>query len=143
MRFLPCFALCLALAPLVVSAAEGPDFNSPAAVVQGYVDACYTGDAKKLESLFHEKALMTGHSKNGFYLGSPEPFFERIRTSKSLKAQNAPYVARITQVQVSGSIASVTLEETGYFGRGYTDIFSLARLDGEWKILTKTYYQTE
>ena len=128
----------LLLAPLARA-----DYGAPERVVLQYVEACYTGNAKLLESLFHPDALMTGQSPRGFYLGSPEPFFKHIRDSESLEASGAPYVGRVTSVQVSGPIATVTLEEEGYFGRSYTDIFTLIELDGAWKIVTKTYYQSK
>ena len=133
------FAASLVLSPFPARA----DHAGPEAVISDYVKACYTGDIELLKSLFHADALMTGHSKRGFYLGSPDPFFENVGSQKPMKETGAPYEGRITTVQVSGDIASVTLEETGYFGRSYTDMFTLARLDGQWKIVSKTYYQSK
>ena len=51
----------------------------------------------------------------------------------------AAYSGDITTVEVSGDVAAVTLKEDGYFGDNYTNWFHLARLDGEWKIINKSY----
>ncbi|MEM1433905.1 MAG: nuclear transport factor 2 family protein [Pseudomonadota bacterium] len=137
------FMLLLAAGFAGVPELARADHAGPEAVISNYVKACYTGDVALLKSLFHAEALMTGHSKRGFYLGSPEPFFANVAGQEPMSKTEAAYEGRITTVQVSGDIAAVTLEETGYFGRSYTDVFTLAKLDGEWKIVSKTYYQSQ
>jgi hypothetical protein len=48
--------------------------------------------------------------------------------------------AQITSVEQTGDAASVTLAEEGFWGTvSFVDFFSLARIDGTWKIVNKTF----
>ena len=38
-------------------------------------------------------------------------------------------------------MASVTLVEEDFLGSGFVDFFHLIRVEGEWKIISKTFHQ--
>jgi hypothetical protein len=51
--------------------------------------------------------------------------------------------AQITSVEQTYDAASVTLAEEGFWGTvSFVDFFSLARIDGTWKIVNKTFVHT-
>lgn len=53
------------------------------------------------------------------------------------------YSASIVGVNQVGDAATVQLEEDGYWGGvSFTDFFSLARIEGEWLIVNKTFAHT-
>ena len=53
------------------------------------------------------------------------------------------YEARITSVEQIGDAAVVRLEEDGCWGSvSFVDWFTLAKLDGEWKIVSKLFAHT-
>ena len=53
------------------------------------------------------------------------------------------YKAEITSVEQVGDAATATLEEEGCWGSvAFTDFFSLAKIDGAWKIVNKTFAHT-
>ncbi|HEY6759104.1 MAG TPA: nuclear transport factor 2 family protein [Baekduia sp.] len=48
--------------------------------------------------------------------------------------------AQVTSIEQTDDTASVTLSEEGLWGTvSFVDFFSLARIDGTWKIVNKTY----
>ncbi|MFZ0449936.1 MAG: nuclear transport factor 2 family protein [Desulfatiglandaceae bacterium] len=109
-------------------------------VVQQYIDATYQGDANALRNCFHPKAVMTGYLQDQFLLGTPDPFFEEIEKNPSMAEGGAPYKGEIRFIDVVGNVASVTIKETGFAGTmAFTDYFHLIKVQGEWKIISKTF----
>ncbi len=47
---------------------------------------------------------------------------------------------RILSIDVAGSIASVRLELEHWTGTNYTDLFTLLKVDGHWKIMNKGFH---
>ena len=47
---------------------------------------------------------------------------------------------RITSVDVTGTIATVRLETDNWTGYRFTDMFTLLRVDGQWKIMNKVFH---
>ena len=110
-------------------------------VVQQYIDGTYQGDVKALRDCFHPKAVMNGYLGDQLLVGGPEPFFENMENAPSSMAEAAaPYKAEIVSVDVVGNVASVTIKETGFAGSmDFTDFFHLLKVQGEWKIMSKTF----
>ena len=115
------------------------DSNSPQAVIVEYVEACRVGSVERLKAIFHPDALMAGFYGGEFHIGTPDPFFDEVRDTPSPAATGAEYTGEITTVEEFGGMASITLKETGYFGSSFTNWFHLARQDGSWKIISKSY----
>jgi hypothetical protein len=57
------------------------------------------------------------------------------------EAATGEYHAEVESIQVMGDVATATLVETGFIGSNFFDFFHLIRVDGEWKIISKTFYQ--
>ncbi len=109
-------------------------------IVQQYIDGTYQGDVKALRDCFHPKAVMNGYLGDRLLLGGPEPFFENMENSPSMAENGAPYQGRITSLDVVGNVANVTIKETGFAGTmAFTDYFHLLKVEGEWKIISKTF----
>ena len=128
---------------LIVSAGYAAAATSPTETVAEYIDACRVGDASRLEAIFHNNAIMSGYSDGGFYFGSPRPFFDEVRDNPSPSTSGSAYAAQISHVEVSGEIASVVMQEQGYFGDNYTNMFHLVKIDGMWIIVSKVYQQQD
>jgi len=83
---------------------------------------------------------MNGYLQGQLIQGTPEPFLTSIGSNPSFASMNVPYRGEIVAVDVSGDAAGVILKETGFPGiGGFTDYFHLLRLNGEWKIVSKTF----
>ena len=53
------------------------------------------------------------------------------------------YRAEVTSVQQTDDVASATLSEEGFWGTvSFVDFFALARIEGTWKIVNKTFVHT-
>ncbi len=110
------------------------------AVIDLYVEGA-NGDTAKLEQAFHESATMTGH------IGPMHDVFTPIGDFIAMVARNPGlagprYTAQVRSVDVTGDAGVAVLVETDYLGCDFVDYFTMARLDGEWKIVAKTYAHT-
>jgi hypothetical protein len=116
------------------------NIDSPQSTIEEYIEACRVGSDNRLRAIFHPNALMAGFYQGEFYMGSPDPFYEEVRDSPAPIEAGLDYRGDITTIEISGDIASVTLNESGYLGTDFTNWFHLAKIEGEWKIICKSYY---
>jgi hypothetical protein len=109
--------------------------------VQLYIEGVATGDAAKLEQAFHQDARMYGAVDGQRY---DVPISEMIKMIESQPADtDGSFGASVQSVADEGDAAIVTIEEHGFWGAlSFVDYFSLARIDGSWKIVNKTFAQT-
>ena len=98
------------------------------------------GDVELLRSIFHPDALMNGYFQGNLGIGSPEPFFQ-IVAGMEPGNKDSGYHAQIESIDVVGEVATAKLVETGFMATNFVDFFHLIRVDGEWKIISKTYHQ--
>jgi hypothetical protein len=109
--------------------------------VQLYIDGVAKGDAAKLEQAFHQDARMYGAVDGQRY---DIPISEMIKMIEAQPADtDGTFSASVRSVDEEGDAATVTIEEHGFWGvLSFVDYFSLARIDGSWKIVNKTFAQT-
>jgi len=109
-------------------------------VIEAYLDGAYKGDTKLLSQAFAEDAILKGFI-NGEYLNIPiADFIKGFETEPSMKSKNVNFNGEIVEINENGSIASVTVKETNYAGElNFIDYFHLGKIDGEWKIMFKTF----
>jgi hypothetical protein len=117
-----------------------PDHDEIRRVLDLYV-AGANGDVGKLEEAFHVDATMTGH------IGAALDTFTPIADFIAMVGRNpglagARYSAEIRSIDVTGDVGVAVLAETDYFGCDFVDYFTLARIDGRWQIIAKTYAHT-
>ena len=84
-----------------------------------------------MKPAFHAAATVFG------YVG-PDLFAGPIQNLFDWNDENGPATeleARIAGIDITGSIATVRLELDNWTGHRFTDMFTLLRVDGEWKII--------
>ncbi len=110
-------------------------------VVQLYIDGASKGEAEKLKTAFHPKALMFG-SVSGQRFDAPITTMIQEVTVNPLD-NDGGYSGRIIAVEQTGDAAIATVEESGCWGNlSFVDYFALAKIDGSWKIVNKVFAHT-
>ncbi|MBT4099839.1 MAG: hypothetical protein HOC05_24900 [Gemmatimonadetes bacterium] len=113
------------------------DLNDVRELIQLYIEGS-NGDVGKLEAAFHAEARMFGRlGDNPTSSGPIGDFIEWIGQTPGNAGPN--YRADIREIDISGDAGVAILVETDYLGHDFVDYFSVARIDGEWKITNKTY----
>jgi len=117
------------------------DRDAITAVVQLYIDGSATGDASKLKEAFHPDARMYG-SLGDQRLDIPIAELYPMLEAKPMDVDGS-YEASVTAVDQVDDAAVARLEEGGCWGNvSFVDFFLLARIDGTWKIISKSFAHT-
>ena|SRR2546423_3648637 len=110
-----------------------------------YVAGCRAGDADVMRPAFHPSATISGYCQHVEYTGSIEHVFEWIDGNGP-----APHInASFARIEIIESIAVVHLEVRGWSGKlagAYSrasDVFTLLKWNGEWKITHKLFHWHE
>jgi hypothetical protein len=114
------------------------DFVAIAETVQTYVEGMGGADEKKLRTAFHPKASIIGYLGGEFAWDSLDEFIEAVKSVVDTPDPNPEWT--LQSVDIVGDTA-VARAETAVAGMSFTDTLSLLRIDGNWVIVAKTYFQ--
>jgi hypothetical protein len=135
-RLVPAFTLCLFLSLIIPTQAQNiqtsPDAVAVRATVTNYIEAYYTGDARRMEQTLHPhylKHMIHGNIPMRDKTG-PQ-MVQEIRTNGVPDIPLAQRTEKVVVLDVAGTIASAKLVTPGW-----VDYVTLSKLDGEWKILS-------
>ena len=112
------------------------DRDDIAKVVQHYIDGARSGRGDDMKPAFHEDATVFG------YVG-PDLFAGPIQNLFAWNDDNGPATEledRIASIDVTGTVATVRLELENWTGFRFTDLFTLLKVDGDWKIMNKVFH---
>ncbi len=112
------------------------DREAIAATIQQYINGGISGRGDDMKHAFHEGATIYG------YIG-PDLFGGPIQGLFDWNDGNGPAAelrSNIAAIDIEGSIATVRLELDNWTGHKFTDMFTLLKTDGEWKIISKVFY---
>lgn len=107
-------------------------------VLARYTEGTYEGNAGKLRSSFHEKAVMNGYLGEQLLMASPEPFIAEV-CKKPMQASGFDYRPVIDEISLDGKVAQATLTETYPDGMRFTNYFHLLDDGRGWKIISKAF----
>ncbi len=112
------------------------EYDAIAEVVQHYIDGAKSGKGDDMKPGFHADANIFG------YIGA-DLFAGPIRKLFDWHDKNGPATAlqaRFASIDVVGTVATVRLELDNWTGHRFTDLLSLLKVDGEWKIMNKVFH---
>jgi hypothetical protein len=136
-RLVPAFALCLFLSINLATFAQEnqTSSNDKFAVrdtVTNYIEAYYTGDARRMEQTLHPHYLK--HMIHGEIPMREKTAAQMVEEVRSHGVPDIPQAQRTEQVSVldvAGDIASAKLVTPGW-----VDYVTLTKSGGDWKILS-------
>lgn len=106
-------------------------------VLQTYMSGAKNGTSQDMRPAFAEQATIFG------YVGGDLAFQGPIQTFYEWHDKNGPakeVQARITNIDVAGTVAHARTEAENWTGYKFTDLFLLIKLDGHWKIINKVFH---
>ena len=112
------------------------EYDGIADVVQQYVDGARSGRGDDMRPAFHEDATIFGYVGTDLFAGPIQQLF-------TWNEENGPATglrARIASIDVIDTVATVRLELDDWTGLRFTDLFTLLKVDGEWKIMNKVFH---
>ncbi len=112
------------------------EYDVIANVVQHYIDGAKSGRGDDMKPAFHRDATIFGYAGADLFAGPIQQLF-------AWNDENGPATelqVRIVSIDVVGTVATVRLELDNWTGSRYTDMFTLLKVDGEWKIMNKVFF---
>jgi hypothetical protein len=110
--------------------------NAIAKTIQHYIDGAKSGKGDDMKPAFHEDATIFGYVGTDLFTGPIEKLF-------AWNDENGPATglqARIADIDLIDTVATVRLELENWTGNRFTDLFTLLKVDGEWKIMNKVFH---
>ncbi len=107
-----------------------------AKAVQHYIDGARSGKGDDMKPAFHKDATIFGYAGADLFAGPIQQLFD-------WNDGNGPATelqARIANIDLIDTVATVRLELDNWTGSRYTDLFTLLKVDGEWKIMNKVFH---
>ena len=118
------------------SATNVSEYGAIADVVQQYIDGAKSGKGDDMKPAFHKDATIFGYVGADLFAGPIQQLF-------AWNDENGPATelqARIASIDLIGTVATVRLELDNWTGNRFTDLFTLLKTDGEWKIINKVFH---
>ena len=104
--------------------------------VQTYIDGGKSGKGDDMKAAFHKDATIFGYAGSDLFGGPIQKLFAWADENGSATGLQA----RIASIDLIGTIAAVRLELDNWIGYRYTDLLTLLKVDGEWKIMSKVFH---
>ena len=104
--------------------------------VQFYINGAKSGKGNDMKPAFHADATVFGYIGSDLFAGPIQGLFD-------WNDQNGPATeleAKIASIDVVGSVATVRLELDNWTGNKFTDLFTLLKVEGTWKVMNKVFY---
>ena len=104
--------------------------------MQTYVRGAISGRSEDLKSAFHDNATIHGYVGPDLFAGPIQMFYDwhdENGAAANLKSE-------IVAIDIEGTIATVRQELDDWTGHKFTDMFTLLKTDGVWKIVSKVFY---
>ena len=115
---------------------EVSEHDAIAKTVQHYIDGAKSGKGDDMKPGFHKDATIFGYAGADLFGGPIQLLFD-------WNDGNGPATelqARIASIDLVNTVATVRLELNNWGGYRYTDLFTLLKVDGEWKIMSKVFH---
>lgn len=112
------------------------EYDAITKTVQHYIDGGKSGQSAEMKLAFHPDATIFGYAGAELFGGPIQILFDWVE-------QNGPATelqGRITSIDLTESVATVRLELENWSGRRFTDLFTLLKVDGQWKIISKVFH---
>ena len=112
------------------------DYDLIAKAVQHYIDGARSGKGDDMKPAFHKDATIFGYAGADLFGGPIQLLFDWSTGSGPAKELKA----RIANIDLVDTVATVRLELDNLAGSRYTDLFTMLKVDGQWKIMSKVFH---
>ncbi len=112
------------------------EHDAIATVVQHYIDGGRSGKGDDMKPAFHKDATIFGYVGADLFAGPIQQLFDWVdKNGAATELQ-----VRIASIDLIDTVATVRLELDNWTGHRFTDLFTLLKVDGEWKIMNKVFH---
>lgn len=110
------------------------------AVLEAYFDGLYDGDLDKFDRVFHPNAHLYATDGSNLTDWPREEYFSVISGRASGREQGLARHDKILSIHKAGPDTALATVNCALPPRYFTDYLTLLRLDGQWRIISKTFH---
>ncbi|MCD9186581.1 MAG: nuclear transport factor 2 family protein [Pyrinomonadaceae bacterium] len=127
----------VAAVPAQKTAADKPEKELAKVPLENYLQAQATGNPEFIRKAFHADARIMAFRDGKLLNLSVEEFAGRFNGKASADEANRKRTIESLEISGNAAIAKIVLD---YPTVKFTDYMSLLKIDGEWKIVNKSFY---
>ncbi len=109
-------------------------------LLQEYFDGLYDGDLEKFDRIFHPNAHLYATDGEALTDWSRTEYFEVIGGRQSSREQGLARHDKILSIHKAGPDTALATVNCAIPPRYFTDYLTLIRIDGQWRIISKTFH---
>jgi hypothetical protein len=112
------------------------EYDAIIAAIQHYIEGGRKGSSAEMKKAFHADATIFGYLGPDFIGGPIQGLYDWVDRNPPA----AGLQVRIVSVNVEHTVASVRLDMDNWGGHRFTDMFTMLKVDGEWKVINKVFH---
>lgn len=112
------------------------EYDAITKTLQHYIDGAKSGRSADMKPAFFEDATIYGYVGPDLFAGPIQGMFEWHDQNGAAEKLEA----RIASVDIAGTAAVARIECDNWTGHRFTDMFTLLKIDGQWKIMNKVFH---
>ena len=112
------------------------EYDAVTNTIQLYVQGGKTGDTSMMKEAFYPDATIFGYVGADLFAGPIQQLFDW----NDQNGAAAELEGRIASIDIIETVATVRLELENWTGHRFTDLFTLLKVDGQWKITNKVFH---
>ncbi len=114
-------------------------YGEIAAAIQDYFDGFHEGDLDKLRGIFHDNAHLYSAPDGALVDDDMTAVYARVEGRVAPAAKGEPRHDRILAIDRSGPESALVTVQISIAPKLFTDYLSLLKIDGRWRIISKTF----
>ena len=111
-------------------------YEAISSVIQQYIDGARSGRGEDMRPAFHKDAMIFGYVGADLFAGPIQQLFSWNDENGAATG----ITVQIANIDIIDSVATVRLEVDDWIGLRFTELFTLLKLKGEWKIMNKVFH---
>jgi hypothetical protein len=119
------------------------NFVAVSGVLETYFDGLYHADTKRLDVVFHPKAIYATADETPLLYRTMDEYFPVVAKRVSPASRNEPRRDVIESVEFAGENTAFARVRCSIGTKDFVDFLTLVRTDGTWRIMAKIFQITE
>src|SRR5688572_25815811 len=112
------------------------EYDAIRETIQHYIEGGKTGNTEEMKLAFHKEATIFGYMGADLLGGAIQGLFDW----NDQNGAASELEGRVTSIDLAGTVATARIELDNWSGHRFTDFFTLLKVNGEWKVMTKVFY---
>ncbi|MFV3128665.1 nuclear transport factor 2 family protein [Niveispirillum sp. KHB5.9] len=118
----------------------GSDFAGVTALMADYFDGLYHSDAAHLGRIFHPLAVYACATEGRLTHLTMDAYLPMVAARASPASQGEVRRDEIVAITFAGPVTALVQARCAIGPKRFTDFLSLVKLDGQWRIIAKTFH---